>query len=695
MIASETVSRYRRIALSTIVGAFVGSYLAAARSQDDECEETWRAPTSVLVDERVTEVRLTVDPADRANIATVAGEELSVRIVSSGADILLPVETNGIPGDPSLDTTSSGVTYVTYTLLDSEEPALGRDIYLARNSGGVFTTPRRLSASRLDDYAPQQVLDRRGNPHVVWAQRVGGSSRVLYWNDEIGDPSIVADEGDYPAVFMGDDDIVHVVFSSKNDLFYARGIEGAFADPVRVTNSPFVPESSATLGRVAERTILIAYESNNSLYVSASTSETEFAPQQLLEAGGVQQPRMRVRRSGKVLIAFAKFGDIYTIVGQDTALTSATRVFESADIESLPTLDADQFGNLHLSYLANGESQYTNNVCAPAVDFVAEPTSGRVPLAVQFTDLSTGDATHWEWDFGDGGSSGVRNPVHTYQDPGSYDVTLTVAGPGGAESSKTIEDLVVVQNPLYSYRIPNQQVLPGAEGVWFPVIASYVEEIRGFQVMGTYDPNFLSITGSDYRYTAIDDARIEPEFEQTNVFDRYFEVGVLFQTQPPFDDVVLPPSRGTRLVNLIVDVLSSAPQGETTVLRLENDANLSRIKNIVVVGVDSIPPALKSANVHVRSVEPPFPRRFRRGDVDHSGSINVTDAIFVLNYLFGDQEAPSCLDAADFTDAGGVDISSGIAILNFLFGEGAPPAVPFPNEGLDPTDDPLGECLAI
>lgn len=44
---------------------------------------------------------------------------------------------------------------------------------------------------------------------------------------------------------------------------------------------------------------------------------------------------------------------------------------------------------------------------------------------VTFTDLSTG-ATSWLWNFGDGNTSTLQNPVHTYATLGSYTVTLTV-----------------------------------------------------------------------------------------------------------------------------------------------------------------------------------------------------------------------------------------------------------------------------
>ena len=59
-------------------------------------------------------------------------------------------------------------------------------------------------------------------------------------------------------------------------------------------------------------------------------------------------------------------------------------------------------------------------------DFTADPTSGSAPLAVAFTDASAGGPTSWRWDFGDGGTSTERNPVHTYAAEGTYTVTLTV-----------------------------------------------------------------------------------------------------------------------------------------------------------------------------------------------------------------------------------------------------------------------------
>lgn len=56
-----------------------------------------------------------------------------------------------------------------------------------------------------------------------------------------------------------------------------------------------------------------------------------------------------------------------------------------------------------------------------------------------FHDSSIGDNDYWLWDFGDGNSSDEQNPVHTYENPGIYFVTLTV---GNEECTSSVTMLV-------------------------------------------------------------------------------------------------------------------------------------------------------------------------------------------------------------------------------------------------------------
>lgn len=59
--------------------------------------------------------------------------------------------------------------------------------------------------------------------------------------------------------------------------------------------------------------------------------------------------------------------------------------------------------------------------------FTSDLTSGPVPLTVHFTDQSTGNPASWNWDFGDGASDTVQNPVHIYDQVGTYSVKLTIS----------------------------------------------------------------------------------------------------------------------------------------------------------------------------------------------------------------------------------------------------------------------------
>ncbi len=76
-------------------------------------------------------------------------------------------------------------------------------------------------------------------------------------------------------------------------------------------------------------------------------------------------------------------------------------------------------------------------------DFSAEPTSGEKPLTVQFADLSAGEPTSWLWSFGDGGESDAPEPEYTYNNAGTFTVTLEVSD-GEETDAETKEDYIIV-----------------------------------------------------------------------------------------------------------------------------------------------------------------------------------------------------------------------------------------------------------
>lgn len=80
----------------------------------------------------------------------------------------------------------------------------------------------------------------------------------------------------------------------------------------------------------------------------------------------------------------------------------------------------------------------------PEASFVASRLSGPAPLLVEFSNLSTGDYLSSTWDFGDGITSTLTNPSHTYVLTGVYTVSLTVVGPAGTSTLTRTEYISVV-----------------------------------------------------------------------------------------------------------------------------------------------------------------------------------------------------------------------------------------------------------
>ncbi len=88
----------------------------------------------------------------------------------------------------------------------------------------------------------------------------------------------------------------------------------------------------------------------------------------------------------------------------------------------------------------------------PIASFTATPTSGDVPLSVQFTDTSTHAPTQWTWDFGDGNQSSSQNPLHVYTVEGIYTVSLTVSNSEGSDTN-TQANLINVGPPPPEFTI--------------------------------------------------------------------------------------------------------------------------------------------------------------------------------------------------------------------------------------------------
>jgi hypothetical protein len=74
---------------------------------------------------------------------------------------------------------------------------------------------------------------------------------------------------------------------------------------------------------------------------------------------------------------------------------------------------------------------------------------------------------------------------------------------------------------------------------------------------------------------------------------------------------------------------------------------------------------------------------FVRGDANDDGAVDLADGVFILNYLFLDDTAPVCIDAADTNDDEKIELTDAVYLFTFLFQGGLEIPGPFLEAGYD------------
>ena len=111
-------------------------------------------------------------------------------------------------------------------------------------------------------------------------------------------------------------------------------------------------------------------------------------------------------------------------------LLSGSPAVDNGDAESCPLFDQRGIDRPKGAGCDIGAFEFFPAVAA----FTASPLTGRIPLKVAFTNGSSGEYDACYWDFGDNSNSSLCNPHHTFTEPGTYTVTLTVSGLGGSDT---------------------------------------------------------------------------------------------------------------------------------------------------------------------------------------------------------------------------------------------------------------------
>ena len=117
----------------------------------------------------------------------------------------------------------------------------------------------------------------------------------------------------------------------------------------------------------------------------------------------------------------------------------------------------------------------------PVASFTVSSYSGEAPFDITFTSTSTGEITSWLWNVDDDSDieSTYHTFTHTYDNAGTYNVSLTVIGPGG-QNVHTENDIISITEPDTS-----------TETGLFSETMSYDNETREYLIYipSSYDPN--------------------------------------------------------------------------------------------------------------------------------------------------------------------------------------------------------------
>ena len=214
--------------------------------------------------------------------------------------------------------------------------------------------------------------------------------------------------------------------------------------------------------------------------------------------------------------------------------------------------------------------------------------------------------------------------------------------------------------------------------------------VHGFALSVAHDGDVLEITGATQDGT--DAAEVFPlSFERTEMVENGTGSGfvcavVLSLTNP----VTFPPEGDFSLARASYRVrpASGAAEGISTTVEYRDglQGSAQPVNNVLTWNGESITPCTLPFSVNLVRQSAGL---FLRGDSDRSGTVDISDAVATVDYLFLGGPPAACLDAADANDDSRLDLADPIFCLDFLFRGGGAPPPPFPVAGSDPTADEI------
>ena len=147
--------------------------------------------------------------------------------------------------------------------------------------------------------------------------------------------------------------------------------------------------------------------------------------------------------------------EVYTIAGRDRKELLQNRAFfePPAKVEPGPlqVIEIAEISQTPEPIRIEKIEEDLNPLVPVIADFISDVNVGDPPLTVQFWDVSRGAPSEYFWSFGDGTTSELKNPIHTYFVPGSYDVSLRASNPYHSDYKEEKRFITIGSSPVAAF----------------------------------------------------------------------------------------------------------------------------------------------------------------------------------------------------------------------------------------------------
>ncbi len=158
-------------------------------------------------------------------------------------------------------------------------------------------------------------------------------------------------------------------------------------------------------------------------------------------------------------------------------------------------------------------------------------------------------------------------------------------------------------------------------------------------------------------------------------------IGILFSLINPVGQG-LPPQTAAPIIDLIFAVGASVGLGTVIPIEFEDAPQASPPG----YNLGSVLGEVERASVTAGSITANcMQTEFRRGDTNQDGATSISDAVFLIAYLFLSGAPSGCLVTCDSNGDASIDVGDVVYMLNALFTGGASIPAPWPNCGREPT----------